>query len=344
MDFSRASFASQKHVFISLDDYCNRRCTYCYLTEEALGRSRTVDLSALLGGLKRLYRDHGFRLVTIAGGEPGLVSNISGVVQSIADIGYNIIVNTNGTLDPTRLREMRQHNIRAISFSLDSCDKSLNDRLRFSGSWELVLRGVQCCKEEGIPVRISAVVCKLNQHDVLCLFDWCNDLGVEVLNIHELDPSIDPGRLLPLQLTPIEWRELWRTLVSELRSRKSYTALRMPISYLTKAESVRIAAHNMSCPAMFTDTLCVSPDLSTYRCPLLINRHRVSYKSLEEALETQPADGLATSADCARCPLSEQRAGDPSHLVDACKLVKLTINHIGGQSNTPIWSELLEQF
>ncbi len=344
MDFSRASFDRHKHVFVSLNDHCNRRCTYCYLTEESLSRSKPVDASALIRGLTRLYKEHEFRLVTIAGGEPGLVSNVSTVVEAIADIGYSVIINTNGTLGPKGIREIRKCNIKAISFSLDSCDRGVNDRLRFSGSWDLVQKGVLRCKEEGIPVRISAVVCTLNQHEVSRLFEWCNAVGVEVLNIHELDISVDPQFLGPLKLSPADWRELVRKLVVELRDKQSYTALRMPISYLTELESKRIAEHQLSCPATHNDTLCVSPHLSTYRCPLLINRRKVSYKELDDALETEPLDGLEANYGSARCPLSGAGGGDAPGLIDACKLVKVTINRAGGASNTPMWADILGQF
>ena len=73
-------------------------------------------------------------------------------------------------------------------------------------------------------------------------------------------------------------------------------------SLLTRSESRRIAEHHLSCPAIQTDTLCVSPDLATYRCPLLINRGRVSYRTLREALETAPVDGLRTTEGM--CPMS----------------------------------------
>lgn len=344
MDFSRASFDRQKHVFVSLNDYCNRRCTYCYLPEHSLSRSRPVESAALIRGLARLYDEHEFRLLTIAGGEPGLVTNISVLFEAIANIGYRVIVNTNGTLAPHRIREIRKYNIRAVSFSLDSCDPGVNDRLRFPGSWDLVQKGVLCCREEGIPVRVSAVVCTVNQHELLRLFEWCNAVGVGVLNVHELDTSVDPKFLGPLKLPASDWRELVRKLAIDLRDKEHCTALRLPISYLTDCESKRISEHQLSCPATHNDTLCVTPDLSTYRCPLLVNRHRVSYKDLSDALETEPLDGLKVNDGCARCPLAGEGNGAGSELIDACKLVKVTINSAGDGSNTPIWADVVGQF
>jgi MoaA/NifB/PqqE/SkfB family radical SAM enzyme len=344
MDFSRASFNRQKHVFISLNDLCNQRCTYCYLSEDNISRSKPVDVEALSSKLAHLYKEHEFRLVTIAGGEPGLVSNLPAIIEAMAGIGYDIIIDTNGTLGSRRIREIRKFNIRAISFSLDSHDKGVNDRLRFSGCWDLVQKGVMYCRQEAIPVRVSAVVCRLNRHDVSGLLELCGAWGVEVLNIHELDTSVNSQVLGPLKLSPAEWRELVRALAVRVRNREHYTALRIPVSYTTEGESKRIAENQLSCPAMSNDTLCVSPDLAVYRCPLLLNRQRVSYKDLGDFLETEPLDGLEASHDCARCPLSEQDSGERSGFVDACKLVKLTINKGSVESNTPIWSDILKHF
>ena len=61
----------------------------------------------------------------------------------------------------------------------------------FREVFKLVQDGVRWCTAESIPVRISAVVCRLNQHHISGLLDWCSEHGIEALNIHELDPSID---------------------------------------------------------------------------------------------------------------------------------------------------------
>lgn len=343
MDFSRPSFDRQKHVFVSLNDFCNRRCTYCYVPESSLSRSRPVEIAALILGLERLYHEHGFRLLTVAGGEPGLVRNLDAFLQEISMIGYNVIINTNGTLTPQRIKDIRKYNIRAVSFSLDSCNPEVNDELRFRGSWDLVNRGVQFCREEGIPIRITSVVCSKNQHDVLGLFDWCNAVGVDVLNVHELDISVNPTLLGPLKLLPTEWRELVRKLAVGVHNMKCHTALRLPISYLTESESRLIAEHDLSCPATHNDTLCVTPDLSTYRCPLLINQHKVSYRGLKDAFEQEPLDGLTAQKGCARCPLSGQEGGLGAGLIDACKLVKVTINRVSDGTNTPIWADVVRK-
>ena len=91
-DFSRPSFDQGKHVFVSLDDACNRRCVYCYLSEDRLSKSVPVDRAALTAYLATLYADHGYRLLTVAGGEPGLVGDLCETVRAFSEIGYRIII------------------------------------------------------------------------------------------------------------------------------------------------------------------------------------------------------------------------------------------------------------
>lgn len=344
MDFSKASFDRQGHIALSLNDICNKRCIYCYLTEEKLTCTKLVDTSILLSNLERLYKEHHFRLVTIAGGEPSLLPNLEKIVESIAKIGFELIIQTNGSLSTKRIREIHTHNIKAISYSLDSPDKSVNDRLRFPGSFELVQKGVNFCKEEKIPIRISSVVSKVNTHEIISLYNLCNNLEVEVLNIHELDTSINPSFLTPLKLTANEWRDLVRCLIAYSRNNQFYTALRMPISYLTEDESKLIAKHQLSCPAISNDILYVSPQLEACRCPLLMNLNGISYKHLNDALKLEPLDQIKSFPNSARCPISNQKTTGNLKLIEACKLVKLTINKVNIESNTPVWSDILKNF
>lgn len=341
MDFSKASFNGQNHIAISLTDVCNRRCTYCYVTEERLSCNKLVDPSILLTNLERLYNEHHFRLVTILGGEPSLYPKLEKIVESIAKIGFELIIQTNGTLNTQRIREIRTYNIKAISYSLDSPNKSVNDRLRFPGSFELVQKGINFCKEEKIPIRICSVVSKVNENEIISLYNWCNSLEVEVLNIHELDSSINPSLLSPLKLTANEWRNTIASLVSYLKNTQFYTALRMPIAYLTEKESKLIAKYQLSCPAISNDILYVSPQLEAYRCPLLMN-NRISYKHLNDAFKLEPIDHLKLSPNCARCPISNQNTTDKLQLIEVCKLVKLTINNKNIDSNTPVWSDIIK--
>lgn len=343
MDFSKASFNGQNHVAISLTDVCNRRCSYCYVTEERLSCTKLADTNVLLSNLERLYNENHFRLITILGGEPSLCRNLEKIVEYIANIGFEIIIQTNGTLSTHRIRKIRTYNIKAISYSLDSPNKSINDHLRFPGSFELVQKGVKFCKEENIPIRICSVVSKVNKHEIISLFNWCNNLEIEVLNIHELDPSINPSVLSPLQLSASEWRDFIRSLVSYFKNTQFYTAFRIPIAYLTKDESKHIAKNQLSCPARSNDMLYVSPQLEAYRCPLLMN-NRISYKNINEAFKLEPLDQLKSFPNSAKCPISNQNITDNLELIEVCKLVKLTINKTNINSNTPVWSDILNNF
>lgn len=342
MDFSKASFNGQNHIAISLSDICNRRCSYCYVNKEKLSCPKLVDTSILLNNLERLYNEHHFRLVTILGGEPSLYPNLVKIVESIAKIGFELIIQTNGTLSTQKIREIHTYNIKAISYSLDSPNKSVNDRMRFPGSFELVQKGVNFCKEEKIPIRICSVVSKVNKHEIINLYNWCNNLEVEVLNIHELDSSINPSFLTPLKMTPNDWRDFVGSLVSYLKNTQFYTAMRMPIAYVTEYESKLIAKHQLSCPAISNDMLYVSPQLKAYRCPLLMNTI-ISYQNLNDAFKLEPLDKLKSFTNCARCPISNQNTTDNLQLIEVCKLVKLTINKTNIDSNTPVWSDILKK-
>lgn len=343
MDFSKASFNGQNHIAISLSDICDRNCLYCFISEEKKSCTELVDTANLLRNLERLYNEHHFRLVTILGGEPSLYPNLERIVESIAKIGFELIIQTNGSLSTQKILKIKSFNIKAISYSLDSSDKSVNDYLRFPGSFELVQNGISFCKKEKIPIRICSVVSKVNIHEIIRLFDWCNSREVEVLNIHELDSSINPTLLTPLKLTANEWRDFVSTLVSYTKNTQSHTALRIAINYLNDEESKTISRHQLSCPALSNDILYVTPQLEVYRCPLLMN-DRISHNHLSDVFKLEPLDEMKSIPNSARCPISIQNASNNLQLVEVCKLVKLTINKTNINSNTPVWSDILKNF
>jgi 7-carboxy-7-deazaguanine synthase len=88
-----STYAGLPCVFIRMSG-CNLRCLYCDTTfsyDEGLEMSQDEIVDSV--------RRHGLGLVEITGGEPLLQSDSKLLVARLLDIGYKVLVETNGTLD-----------------------------------------------------------------------------------------------------------------------------------------------------------------------------------------------------------------------------------------------------
>lgn len=84
-------------VFVRLT-YCNLRCSYCdtaYAFEE--GSPMTI------GDILKAVDGYGCKLVEITGGEPLMQEAVHELMTSLADHGYEVLLETGGSLDISRV-------------------------------------------------------------------------------------------------------------------------------------------------------------------------------------------------------------------------------------------------
>ncbi|NOX20633.1 MAG: radical SAM protein [Nitrospirae bacterium] len=92
-----SSYAGYPCFFIRLTG-CNLRCSYCD-TEYAYAEGEEVEVTELL----KKARESGLSLVEITGGEPLIQEGAFELVTRLSDSGFQVLVETNGSVDITRL-------------------------------------------------------------------------------------------------------------------------------------------------------------------------------------------------------------------------------------------------
>jgi len=112
-----STYAGLPCVFIRLTG-CNLRCSYCD-TRYAYEEGRLWDLSVLLEQV------HAFRcnLVEITGGEPLLQSETPTLASALLDQGYEVLLETNGSLD---IRRVDTRIVRVVDFKCPSSGESMH--------------------------------------------------------------------------------------------------------------------------------------------------------------------------------------------------------------------------
>lgn len=157
-------------VVINTTFRCNLRCGYCYgqYFQQTQPQFTLEELNHLIDELARL----GTRSITLGGGEPLIRDDIGDVIRRIKSHGIECGFNTNGTLVPKRIEELRQAD--SICVSLDG-PREMNDLNRGEGSFDKIMAGIDAALDAGITVHTSSVI---TRHNVEAI-DWMVDLARE---------------------------------------------------------------------------------------------------------------------------------------------------------------------
>ncbi len=342
VDPSRPHFSMGKHLFLTPSEHCNCSCQYCYLSHQARTAHCTLPMHDIIPALDR-FKSHGVTLVTLVGGEPALFAEFHELVSAIRELGFELIVQTNGSLHPEQLDHLRAVGIRLLSVSVDSPIESVNDRLRFKGAFA---RADECIRRAGmlgLPLRISTVVSRANAASIESLMAYAAARAVTVVNLHRMDIAQDPTHLAPLNPSPREWLALvlaWRKLAA-----KSRVYLRAPVAFVPPVAAAALEKAGVGLPASSADTYNLTPDGNVYRCPLLkaVGVRAWAIRD-SNALSKSPEDlsyiSLANNLPPGACPVVAKYEHD-SLLVPICPLVKTTLNALPGSTHNPMWDDII---
>jgi 7-carboxy-7-deazaguanine synthase len=88
-----SSYAGLPCVFVRLTG-CNLRCSYCD-TEYAYDEGIEISEDQIVDEVRR----HGLHLVEITGGEPLLQQGVFQLMSRLLDLGFVLLIETNGTVD-----------------------------------------------------------------------------------------------------------------------------------------------------------------------------------------------------------------------------------------------------
>ena len=167
-----------KRLRVSLTDRCNFRCAYC-MPECPVWRPKEEILS--LEELRELVEIFVTRLgieqLRLTGGEPLLRSGAARFVAMLSGLRCaglrRVSLSTNGVLLARYARELADARLDGVNVSLDSLSPGRFHQITGGGNLRQVLRGIDCAREAGLPVKINAVVMRgTNDADVLPLAIW----------------------------------------------------------------------------------------------------------------------------------------------------------------------------
>jgi len=163
---------SELFLQIHITDVCNLRCRHCYMTRRNT-RSMSRDLFTLvLTQFQELCRavPHGKHWVQITGGEPLQHPEWPWFLAEAQRRISIVRLMTNGVGIGRSAARTLGHYCNAIQVSVDGLE-STHDAIRGPGSFRRALQGIRQLRRLGIFVSVKMTVMKVNQSEVLPLFD-----------------------------------------------------------------------------------------------------------------------------------------------------------------------------
>jgi|SRR3989344_376994 len=157
-------FKIDKPLFIVLvtNNSCNFKCIYCYGdygNRKGIPDFSTKKLLEVIDQLKKM----GTRILTLHGGESLLRKDFGEILNYAKLKGFYVSLNSNGTLVPKRVEELKC--LDNLCISLDGSEEN-NDKNRGAGSFKKAMAAIEIGRKNKIPLVVSATLTKQNVHDM----------------------------------------------------------------------------------------------------------------------------------------------------------------------------------
>ncbi|MBN2407023.1 MAG: radical SAM protein [Elusimicrobia bacterium] len=175
-------------VNLEVTNMCNLDCMHCYHTghDKLRGEMSLNEIRALLASAKEL----GAMFLVLTGGEPFMRDDACEILVTAKDMGYLIVLFTNGTLvEENKARILYELSPFSVHVTLFSRNKKVNDMIAgMEGYHERVLSGIDIMRKCGIDTIIKTPVMKENIDFIGDIREWAEKEGLKI----RVDPFISP--------------------------------------------------------------------------------------------------------------------------------------------------------
>lgn len=181
---------------VSITDRCDFRCIYCMSENMVfLPRPKILTLEEIFQVSEALV-SLGVEKIRITGGEPLVRKGAMGLIRQIGGLPglRELVITTNGSRLADYSAELKASGIRRINVSLDSLKADRFRQLTRVGELQTVLGGIKRAQEEGLSVKINAVILKGRNDDEICdLVRFAVDRGLDISFIEEMPLGVVNG-------------------------------------------------------------------------------------------------------------------------------------------------------
>jgi radical SAM protein with 4Fe4S-binding SPASM domain len=194
---------------------CNLSCQYCRASASHEPDQGELDTDEA----KRFVESIAPRkpMLILSGGEPLLRPDLFPIIRLAVSLGIRVSLASNGTLiTPELAKEIADSGVSRVSISLDGADAAMHDLGRGQGSFKRSIRGIENLRGR-VDFQINFTVTRMNQSELIRIFDLAEKLGAAALHIFFLVPT-GRGREEDV-ITPERQEEMLRQIEGEMDRR-----------------------------------------------------------------------------------------------------------------------------
>jgi radical SAM protein with 4Fe4S-binding SPASM domain len=294
-------------IKFEVTDRCNLACTFCHQDFGAKGGTTTLDMEVFERVLMAAKAER-ITIIRLTGGEPTVLKSIDVFLRRAKDLGFSIIVNTNGTALPEKRLQALKGLVDYIKISLPAPDEETMTRLTGNKTtWRRKWEALEHLEKLGIRTDILTVMTPenirqfdsfirlLEPHPSIC---W-RPLRAETQDGDRHPVSRDEIRILAAKLSEARTRERWKYLSLGLAT--PFCALENP------ADAVELFSGGRSCGPV--ESLTVTSQGELTRCYSRRDAIDISKGLRKTNLELSLRDFEQLPPVCRNCPFVPQCRG-----------------------------------
>ena len=154
---------------------CNFRCRFCHYWHDPLGRAQEPTVAQYADGARKLA-GMGSLLVSLAGGEPLLRTDLPEIVAAVAEYHFPFVTTNGWFVTPQSAADLMKAGCWGVSVSIDYADAPRHDARRgMDGAWQQAWRAVEMLSAARVHkwqrVNVIAVLMDDNLDDIEPLID-----------------------------------------------------------------------------------------------------------------------------------------------------------------------------
>ncbi len=262
------------YVYIKLTHKCNLQCKYCmsklnynyYLSKEEVFR--------LLDELKK----SGTIKIIFSGGEALLRPDIEEIIQFAIKKGFEVFIKTNGVLIPPRIKQLK--GVSKIILSFNGPEK-IHDSLRGKGSFKKLIKAIEACNKNKIPIGFNTLVFKNNLDQINFMLEMAKRYNTKINFFPLQNAQGKEEQIKKIMPSKKEFKYFFKKLIENKKYKKYIANSKQDLKYLAFHKGLK----NKKC---YAGILCcsVSVDGAIFACPLLeennssiFNIKNISFKS-----------------------------------------------------------------
>jgi len=170
-------------IMIALTYRCQCKCVHCGSALHEKDKEKELKDSEIIGLIDEAGK-LGSSAIYFFGGEPLLISGLSGYVKHAKQRGMRVTLDTNGfLLNEDKVRELKASGVDGIRVSIDSADETTHDKLRgMKGIFKRAVGGIKYCKKHNMKCAISTYATKenLKNGELVKMINLAKGLNVKI--------------------------------------------------------------------------------------------------------------------------------------------------------------------